>query len=133
MDESKEVVVTGIGSVTPYGFGTDVFLKSMREGIDGTSLVKKINTEKLMAKKGGEISWYQANDFFTKREQKLMDENSQYMILAVEEARRMAGVKDFGNKTGVFIGTLTAGLPFSEIYYENALKEKYYPRYITQC
>lgn len=35
MDESKEVVVTGIGSVTPYGFGTDVFLKSMKPKWNG--------------------------------------------------------------------------------------------------
>lgn len=133
MNSNIEVVVTGIGSVTPYGRGTKLFWNCMREGKDGTSYVKRINTEQLKAKKGGEINWYQADDFFTKREQKQWDINTQYLMLAMEEALESAKIKAFGDNTGIIIGTLTAGLPFSELYYENALKEKYYPRYISQC
>lgn len=131
----KKVVITGMGVVSPYGLGSDVFFSSLSRGISGISEVNKIDTSKISAKYGGEIKWYNPNDFFTKNQQEKMDINSQYIIVATNEALQLSNIQmndeDKANM-GVFLGTLTAGLPFTEEYYKQSLEGRYYPTLISQ-
>ncbi len=133
-NDSKRIVVTGIGAVTPYGLGCDIFFKNLSMGKSGISFVDKMNTSELETQKGGEIKWYNANEFFTKYQQKHMDINSQYLILSTREAIRTSNLsEDCSDKNiSVCIGTLTAGLPFTEKYYMDAQNDKYSPILVSQ-
>lgn len=130
--KDDDVVVTGIGTVSPYGKGTELFWTHLGQGDDAISEITKINVENNYAKRGGEITWYNPNYYFSKREQKIMDTNAQYGILALEEAKNDAKIDEFPIDTGIFLGTLTAGFPFTEKYYKGKLNGKVYSKYITQ-
>ena len=127
------IVITGIGTVSPYGYGTKTYWDGLANGEDKITEVKKIKVDNNYAKRGGEIDWYIPQNFFSKNELGKWDLNTQYCMLAMEEAKLEAKIDAFPNNTGIFMGTLTAGLPFAEMYYDNMLKNKYIPRYITQC
>ena len=133
MIRDTDIVITGIGTVSPYGYGTEVFWNGLANGEDKITEVKKIKLDNNYAKRGGEIDWYISKDYFSKNELRRWDLNTQYSVLAMEEAKLDAKIDEFPSNTGIFMGTLTAGLPFAEMYYDNMLKDKYIPRYITQC
>ena len=118
MIRDTDIVITGIGTVSPYGYGTEVFWNGLANGEDKITEVKKIKLDNNYAKRGGEIDWYISKDYFSKNELRRWDLNTQYSVLAMEEAKLDAKIDEFPSNTGIFMGTLTAGLPFAEMVLE---------------
>lgn len=131
----KRVVITGIGMLTPYGRGYHTFWENLSQGKSAISKVEKIDTSAINVKKGGEIKWYRPEDHYSRRERTRMDITSQYLVLASSDALSDAGVTSvdlMGTNTGIFIGTLVAGLPFAEKYYRCCSRGKVSPALASQ-
>jgi 3-oxoacyl-[acyl-carrier-protein] synthase II len=83
---SRRVVITGTGSISSLGSNSNQLWKNLVSGKSGISLLKKINTESLSVKIGGEISDYDSNNFFEEKDSKKLDLFSQYALIAADQA-----------------------------------------------
>lgn len=52
----KRVVITGMGSVTPYGTSNEQFFESLVRGINAVKCISKFDTTRFRSKKSGEIT-----------------------------------------------------------------------------
>ena len=105
---SRRVVITGTGSISSLGSNSDQLWKNLVSGISGISLLKKIDTESLNIKIGGEILDYDSNNFFEEKDSKKLDLFSQYALIAADQAIQQSQINT--NNVGVIIGTGVGGI-----------------------
>ncbi len=67
MVQSPEVVITGVGVVSPIGVGRDAFWKSLREGRSGVAPLECLSTTEVPVRFGAEIRDFDAKQFVTPR------------------------------------------------------------------
>lgn len=122
----RRVVITGTGSVTSLGMGTDDFWHSIKSGKCGISRIERIDVSDLPAKVGAEIKDFQPLDYIEKKEAKRMDRYTQYAMAAAQMAVENAGLNmENVNKErlGVIIGSGVGGIETLEAQH-NVLIEK---------
>jgi len=113
---SRRVVITGTGSISSLGSNSNQLWKNLVSGKSGISLLKKINTESLSVKIGGEISDYDSNNFFEEKDSKKLDLFSQYALIAADQAIQQSEIDT--NNVGVIIGTGVGGMNTLESEHE---------------
>ena len=111
---AKRVVVTGLGTVSPYGLGVNLLWNNVKNGksciINKTKLFHHETNPVHIA---GEFYDYEPTDYFEPKEAKRMDRSAQFAVLASDEAVKDAGITDENtDKTrfGVVIGCGSGGL-----------------------
>lgn len=122
----RRVVITGVGSVTPFGNGADKLWESIRKGISGISLIERVDVSDLPVKVAGEIKDFDPNEFIEKKEVKRMDRFSQYAMAAAQMAINNSKLNfEATNKEriGVIVGSGIGGLETLENQH-NILSEK---------
>lgn len=122
----RRVVITGTGSVTSLGMGTDAFWHSIKSGKCGISRIERIDVSDLPAKVGAEIKDFRPLDYIEKKEAKRMDRYTQYAMAAAQMAVESAGLNmENVNKErlGVIIGSGVGGIETLEAQH-NTLIEK---------
>ncbi|MBA4249963.1 MAG: beta-ketoacyl-[acyl-carrier-protein] synthase II [Candidatus Puniceispirillum sp.] len=122
----RKVVVTGLGIVSPFGYGVKHNWEKLIQGKSGISKISTFQTDDLPAKIAGMIPRADSSEdtadgklwlesIVPVREQRRMDTFIAYALVAAEEA-----VKDSGwlpqdeeslERTGVMIGSGIGGLP----------------------
>lgn len=110
MREYHEVVVTGLGVISPIGLDVAELLSSLRHNRSGIGLWES----PLLARKlpAGIVNRDFSNEF-TKLELPYLDRCSQIAILAARQATRDAGLEQFaryGPRAGLFYGSVTGGV-----------------------
>ncbi|MFZ5939480.1 MAG: beta-ketoacyl-ACP synthase II [Bacteroidota bacterium] len=90
----RRVVVTGIGALTPIGNNKDEFWKSLEEGVSGSVMITRFNTERFKTKFACELKNFNAEDHFDRKEARKLDRYAQYALVAAEEAYQDAGLGD---------------------------------------
>ncbi len=111
--EKKRVVITGVGAVTPVGFGKDDFWDALMEGRSGVDLVTRFDTSNFKTKIGAEIKNFHPQDFGIKpKAAKRMDMFTQYGVAAAALAIEDSGLKlaEYNDNVGTMIGTGIGGL-----------------------
>ena len=113
-NKSKRVVVTGLGTVTPYGVGVDLFWDNIK---NGKSCIKKditlISHETNSVHIAGEYSDFEPEKYMDPKEAKRMDRSAQFAIVASDEAIKDAGItaeNTDSNRLGVILGSGAGGL-----------------------
>lgn len=87
MDPSREVVVTGMGIVSPIGVGKDAFWKSLREGRSGVGTIDRFKDIIEPKKFGGRILDFDPKEFVVPRKSlKVMSRDSQFAFAAAQMA-----------------------------------------------
>jgi 3-oxoacyl-[acyl-carrier-protein] synthase II len=86
--ELKRVVITGLGAITPLGKNTEEFWDNLKNGVSGSDLITRFDTEKFKTKFACEIKSYASQDYFDRKEARKLDLYAQYAMIAVEEAIR---------------------------------------------
>jgi len=122
----RRVVITGTGTVTSLGVGTDDFWNSIKSGKCGISRIERIDVSDLPTKVGAEIKDFQSLDYIEKKEVKRMDRYTQYAMAAAQMAVEDSGLNmDNVNKErlGVIIGSGVGGIETMEAQH-NVLIEK---------
>lgn len=123
----RRVVITGIGSVTPYGVGASKLWDGV---VNGKSAISKIENMGDMTGHsvliGGEIkeSVFNPIDYFEPKEARRLDKYLQYAIVAAREAVEDSGIKNSDidpYKFGVMVGSAAGGFHTIEKSYSDML------------
>lgn len=111
--ERKRVVITGLGPVTPIGFGKDNFWNALMAGVCGVGLVTRFDTSDFKTRIAAEITDFNPQDFgIEAKDAKRMDLFTQYGVAAAFLAIKDAGLElgEYNDRVGTIIGTGIGGL-----------------------
>ena len=109
----RRVVITGMGSVSSLGMGSDNLWKSIKVGKCGISRIERVDVSDLPAKVGAEIKDFNPSEFMEKKEVKRTDRFAQFALAAAQMAMEDSKLNlDKINKErmGVIIGTGVGGI-----------------------
>ncbi|MGB4191424.1 MAG: beta-ketoacyl-ACP synthase II [Rickettsiales bacterium] len=120
----RRVVVTGIGIITPLGFGVENNWQKLIAGKSGLSKIERFDTAYVPSKIAGEIKHgegegkFNPGDYLPLKELKKFDHFITYgmvaAIAAVEDSGWMPTNQEDLDMTGVLIGSGIGGLPTIE-------------------
>ncbi|MEW6605980.1 MAG: beta-ketoacyl-[acyl-carrier-protein] synthase family protein [bacterium] len=120
---NARVVITGIGIISPYGVGEEVFYKALKEG---TSCIKKISlfdVSSFKSQKGGLITNFLPEEFDNDERFCRLPRIAQYSIVAADLV--MKDIQDAfdSTKIGIFLGTDHGAIEFTERFYSNLIEK----------
>jgi len=88
----KRVVVTGLGAITPLGNNLHEYWEGLRNGVSGSELISRFNTEKFKTKFACEVKGYDSSKYFDRKEANKLDLYSQFAHIASDEAITDSGI-----------------------------------------
>lgn len=113
----RQVVVTGLGIVSPVGNDPRSAWESVLNGKSGISRITRFDPSNSPVQIAGEVRDFNAEECIPKKEIKKMDHFIQYGLAASLQALKDAGIEieeSFAEEVGVSIGTAIGGLPAIE-------------------
>lgn len=122
--ETKRVVVTGLGCLTPIGNNVQEFWNGLISGKSGCAPITRFDTTNFKTKFGCEIKGFNAEEFIDRKEIRKMDLNAVYALVAAGEAVKDAGLDTADvdkERCGVIFASGIGGL----LSLENELKDYY--------
>ncbi|HET6879323.1 MAG TPA: beta-ketoacyl-[acyl-carrier-protein] synthase family protein [Pirellulales bacterium] len=94
MSSVPEVVITGVGVVSPIGIGTSAFWRSIEGRSCGIRRITAFDTSGVGIHYGGEVLDFDAKDYVKPRKSlKVMSRDIQLGVVAASMASEMAGIK----------------------------------------
>jgi len=84
----RRVVVTGIGALTPIGNNLHDYWEALKNGVSGSDMITRFNTEKFKTKFACEVKNYNSADYFDRKEANKLDLYTQFALIATDEAIR---------------------------------------------
>ncbi len=82
----KRVVITGIGAITPYGFGIEKLWNALKDGKSGISKIERIPLDGQVVTIGGEIKNFEEMGLLEPKEAKRLDRYNQFAMVAAQNA-----------------------------------------------
>ena len=129
MENSKRVVVTGLGCVSPLGNNVEQSWDSCTKGVSGIERIQRFDPSDFRCQIAGEIKDFKLPELIPPKEAKKMDLFIHYAIAATQEALQDADLKitedleeDVGVSMGVGIGGLGCIERYSKILQEQGPK-----------
>ncbi len=111
-ENTKRVVVTGIGAITPVGKTTTETWEALKSGKNGIAPITLFDTTDYKAKLGAEVKDFNALDYMEKSETLRTDRYTQFALIAAQQAVEESGI--VGNVTperfGVYMGVGIGGI-----------------------
>lgn len=89
----RRVVVTGMGAVTPYGVGADVYWDGLVEGRSGVHTITGFDASRFDVRFGGEVVGFDAGRYLDGKAVKRLDRYAQFALVAMDEAVRTSGLR----------------------------------------
>jgi 3-oxoacyl-[acyl-carrier-protein] synthase II len=123
----KRVVITGIGALTPIGFGVTGLWDGILKGRSGISAITSFDASLFRTKVAGEIKSFNPSDFVTGKNLKRLDRFAAFAVASARMAIEDANL-DISRypATGIVMGSALGGLAFAEsqhsVYREKGLK-----------
>ena len=114
----RRVVVTGLGAITPIGNNLHEYWEGLKNGISGSCLITRFNTEKFKTKFACEIKGYDSAKYFDRKESNKLDLFTQYALISSDEAIADSGLnleKIDKNRVGVIWASGIGGI---ETFYQ---------------
>lgn len=90
--KKRRVVVTGLGTINPLGNKVADFWKNCIAGKSGAAPITKFDTSKFKTKFACEVSGFNGEDYFSRKDLKKYDPFTQYAVAATDEAVKDAGL-----------------------------------------
>src|SRR5947209_3098098 len=122
---NKRVVITGIGVISPLGFGRATFWNALLAGQSGIAPIQGIDVSSYGAKLGGELKNFHAEDFLGKKGLRYLNWGTRMLTSAIKLALDDAGLEandELGEKTGIVIGSALANYPQTTNYTQMAMQ-----------
>ena len=134
--DSRRVVVTGLGAITPLGLSVDAFWDALLRGESGAGPITKFDTEGHKARIACEVNGFDPQDFGIDRKQaRRQDLFCHYALAATHECLQDAGLDTDAlddrvrDRIGVIFGTGVGG---SNLFVDEVLNlEEHGPRRIS--
>ena len=83
---SRQVVVTGLGAITPIGLSVEEFWQSVKEGKIGFAPITKFDTSEYKCHIAAEVKGFEGKNYMDFKAAKRMELFSQYAVAAAKEA-----------------------------------------------
>jgi 3-oxoacyl-[acyl-carrier-protein] synthase II len=126
-----DVVVTGIGLVTPLGIGIEDNWSALTEGRSGIGPITLFDCSRLATRFAGEVHDFDAGQWLGRRDAKHLDRFLQLSLVAAELAIADAGFSRFtdedAERVGCYVGSGFGGLSTIERAYAGVIEKG--PRY----
>ena len=110
---TRRVVVTGLGTLSPIGNTADEFWTALVQGRSGVGMITRFDTTGYPTRIAGEVRNFDPLNFVDKKEARRLDPYLQYAIasavLAVQDAALDTGKVD-GTRFGALIGSGIGGI-----------------------
>ncbi len=85
-DKNQRIVVTGIGNLTPIGYGPEAFWAALMEGKSGAAPITYFDATNFVTKFACELKDFNSNDYIDPKSARRMDRYTQYGVAAAEMA-----------------------------------------------
>jgi len=124
--ETRRVVVTGVGLVSPLGVGTAENWDALLAGRSGIGPITRFDAAEYPSRIAGEVKGFNPLDYLDKKEVKKSDTFIHYALAATRFALEDSGLRiDDGNaeRVGVVIGSGIGGLPLIESMHQTLLEK----------
>jgi len=111
--ESRRVVVTGIGALTPIGNNLQDYWNSLINGVSGAAPITNFDASNFKTRFACEVKNFEVTDFIHRKEARKLDRFSQYALVATDEAFVDSGLdKDAidSDRAGVIWGSGIGGM-----------------------
>jgi len=116
--QTKRIVVTGIGAITPIGNSLDAYWDSLINGVSGADMITQFDASKFKTRFACEIKGFDANDFMDRKEARKLDRFAQIALVASDQAVADADITGDNvdhDRVGVIFASGIGGLnTFSE-------------------
>ena len=108
----RRVVITGLGALAPNGNSVSQYWGSLISGKSGIGYITAFDTENLSVKIAGELSNFDAQDHFDRKELRKLDPFTVYHMVSSSEAIAQAGLIQNVDmdRVGVMIGSGVGGI-----------------------
>ena len=90
--QSKRIVVTGIGTLTPIGNNLETYWNSLIAGVSGADMITQFDAAKFKTRFACEIKGFDPEAFMEKKEARKLDRFSQIALVASDQAVLDAGI-----------------------------------------
>lgn len=111
--ESKRVVVTGLGALTPIGNTVEEFWNGLANGVSGADLITRFDATNFKTKFACEVKNFEVTDFIPRQDARKMDLFTQFGVVIADQAIADAGLIEADinkDKVGVIWGSGIGGL-----------------------
>jgi 3-oxoacyl-[acyl-carrier-protein] synthase II len=120
MKGEKRVVITGMGAVTPFGEGVDLFWENLTAGKSAIKPITLFDCSAYETRIAGEVYGFDPEKWIDRKEVKKADRFVQFAVaasrMAVDDAALTIDA-ELGEKMGVIIGAGLGGLPTIEEFH----------------
>jgi len=110
---SRRVVITGLGAITPIGNNTDDYWNNLINGVSGSDLITHFDASKFKTRFACEVKDFDPKDHFDRKEIRKLDLFAQYALFVADQAIKDSGV-DLEtlnhDRTGVIWGSGIGGI-----------------------
>ena len=113
MSQSQNVVITGIGAVSPLGLDAPTTWAELVQGHSGVDFIKSFDTEGFETRFAAEVDGFNPEDYLDRKDARRMDRFAQFAVVAAQEACKQAGFdpKSMDQyRTGVIVGSGIGGI-----------------------
>jgi len=126
MAETRRVVVTGLGVVSPVGSTLETFWKAIRAGENGIGPITYFDTSAFDSKFAGQVRDFNVEEFISKKEARRMDPFCHYGVAAAKMAVENSGLdmsKEDPTRVGVVAASGVGGLQILQ-YQMDVLRQR---------
>ncbi len=120
MKGEKRVVITGMGAVTPFGEGVDLFWEELTAGNSAIKPITLFDCSAYETRIAGEVYGFDPEKWIDRKEVKKADRFVQFAVaasrMAVDDAALTIDA-ELGERMGVIIGAGLGGLPTIEEFH----------------
>lgn len=110
---SRRVVVTGLGLITPVGNDVETSWNAMKNGQSGINTIEHFDTSDFSTQFGGSVKDFDCADYMSPKESRRMDSFMHYGIAAGVQAIQDAGIDETNldpKRGGVAVGSGIGGI-----------------------
>ena len=122
--QSKRVVITGLGAITPIGKNPTDYWNGLLQGRSGVGKVTLFDASNHACQIAAEVKDFDPHEYLDKKDAKRMDRFAQFGVCASKQAIADAKLEINelnADRIGVLIGTGVGGLRTMEVQNENLL------------
>jgi 3-oxoacyl-[acyl-carrier-protein] synthase II len=122
---TRRVVVTGVGLVSPLGIGTEETWEALLAGRSGAARITLFDPTLFSTQFACEVKGFDPVNYIEKKEVKKMGRFIHFAVAATEFAMKQSGLKidpSFGERVGVYIGSGIGGFDVIEREHEELIR-----------
>ncbi|OPY57406.1 MAG: 3-oxoacyl-(acyl-carrier-protein) synthase 2 [Pelotomaculum sp. PtaU1.Bin035] len=108
-----EIVITGMGAVTPLGIGVEAYWKGLIKGECGVDRINLFDASPMQSRIGAEVKDFVPGDFMTAKQARENDRFIQFALAAAQmavEDSRIDFLREDSFRIGVVFGTAIGGI-----------------------